>query len=188
MIDNHSGPFSTRPNTVRLAQALIWLQFTAIIGLYTLGLNFVLAATTAAASDETTTEVLLHGGVERWALVATSIAVTGSLPIIAVQLGRRNESAIRAAWYALAFVPFCMYVWVAARAYMATFPDGPEFFISATAMLVVCASMPATILLCLATPSSRAWFASAHLEEELIEAEAEAEAADALELAGSATR
>ncbi|MCH7232896.1 hypothetical protein L0U85_18850 [Glycomyces sp. L485] len=173
---SHPGPPSTKPNTVRVAQALIWIEFTAIVGLYTIGLNFLLAATTAAASDETTIEVLLSGGAERWVLVLTSIAVTGSLPLIAVQLGRRREAAIKAAWYALAFVPFCMYVWVATRAYMATFPDGPEFFISAGAMLLVCGSMPTAILLLLATPSSRAWFASAHLAEELDALESEADA------------
>lgn len=155
---SRNGPSLTKPNTVRVAQALIWLEFAAITGLYLLGLNFVLAATTATASDETTAEVLLAGGVERWILVLISTAVTASLPVIATQLGRRNGSAIAAAWYALAFVPFCMYVWVVARAYMATFPDGPEFFVSAGAMFAVCASMPATILLCLTSPSARAWF------------------------------
>jgi hypothetical protein len=155
---SQDGPTLTKPNTVRVAQALIWLEFVAIVGLYTLGLYFVLAATTAAASDESTIEVLLAGGAERWVLVLISTAVTASLPVIATQLGRRNRTAIAAAWYSLAFVPFCMYVWVFVRAYLATFPDGPEFFVSSGAMLVVCASLPAAILLCLSSPSSRAWF------------------------------
>lgn len=158
MTASQTGPSLTKPNTVRVAQALIWLEFTAIVGLYALGLNFLLAATTAAASHETTVEVLLAGGVQRWILVLISIAVTASLPVIAARLGRRDASAVAAAWYALAIVPFCMYVWVVARAYTATFPDGPEFFVSAGAMFAVCATMPTTILLCLATPSARAWF------------------------------
>lgn len=152
------GPLSSRPIAVRLAQALIWVQFTAIVGLYSIGVYFLLAATTAAASRETTAEVLLAGGLERWILVLIATAVTVSLPVIATRLGRRDKRAIEAAWYALAFVPFCMYAWVVVRAYMATFPEGPEFFLSAGAMFVVCASLPAAIFLCLAMPSARAWF------------------------------
>ena len=159
MKTSHSGHSPAKPNTVWVAQALIWLEFAAIVGLYGIGLNFVLAAS-ATAGDETATEMLLYGGPERWILVLTSVAVTASLPVIAIRLGGRSESARSAAWYALAFVPFCMYVWVVARAYMATFPDGPEFFIGAGAMLLVCASFPTAILLCLASPSSRAWFAA----------------------------
>ncbi|HLU28193.1 MAG TPA: hypothetical protein VKZ65_07115 [Glycomyces sp.] len=178
---SESGPSLNKPNTVRVAQALIWLEFTAIVGLYCIGLHFLFAATTAAASDESTVEVLLAGGVERWLLVLVATAVTVSLPVIATQLGRRNGSAVAAAWYALAIVPFCMYAWVVARAYTATFPDGPEFFVSSGAMFVVCASMPTAILLCLATPSARAWFASARLAEELDALETEAELETELE-------
>jgi hypothetical protein len=180
---NEPGPSLTKPSTVRVAQALIWFEFTAIVGLYCIGLNFLLAATTATASDESTVEVLLAGGVERWLLVLIATAVTASLPVIAIQLGRRNGSAVAAAWYALAIVPFCMYAWAVARAYTATFPDGPEFFVSSGAMFAVCASPPTAILLCLTTPSARAWFASAHLSEELdaLETEAEAEAEAELE-------
>lgn len=180
---SENGPSMTKPNTVRVAQALIWLEFIAITGLYLVGLNFLLAATTATASDETTAEVLLAGGAERWFLVLVSTAVTVSLPVIATQLGRRNGSAVAAAWYALAFVPLCMYVWVVARAYTATFPDGPEFFVSAGAMFAVCASMPTVILLCLASPSSRAWFKA---EEKV--AAPKAAFARPRELAGSGAR
>ncbi len=178
MKTSEPGPSLNKPNTVRVAQALIWLEFTAIVGLYCIGLNFLLAATTATASDESTADVLLSGGVERWLLVLVATAVTASLPVIATQLGRRNGAAVAGAWYALAVVPFCMYAWVVARAYMATFPDSPEFFVSSGAMLVVCGSLPTVILLCLATPSARAWFASARLAEELdaLETEADIEA------------
>ncbi|WP_100447813.1 hypothetical protein [Glycomyces xiaoerkulensis] len=161
MRPSHTGHTDTRPKAVLAAQALIWVQFAAIAALYGLGATFLLAATMSASSVETPLEVVNGGGAERWILALTAVAVTASLPPIAVRLGSRRPGAVRAAWYALAFVPGGMYVWIVARAYLATLPDHPEFFLSAGAMLVVCGSLPAVTLLCLSSRSARAWFAPA---------------------------
>ncbi|GAB3224685.1 hypothetical protein GCM10027447_13540 [Glycomyces halotolerans] len=148
-----------KPNTVRAAQALIWVQFTTIAALYLLGLNFLTTAITTSSNDETMFDVVGGGGAERWILALTALGVTLSLPVIAIGLGRRDPAAVVAAWYALAFIPLGMYIWIVARAYVATFPDGPEFFISAGTMLAVCAAMPTGILLCLSSRAARTWFA-----------------------------
>lgn len=169
-----------KPKTVLTAQCLIWLQFAAIVWLYWLGTNFLVAATTGNSSSQTALSVMTGGGAERWILVLTALAITVSLPVIALRLGRRNAGAVRAAWYALALVPAAMYVWITARAYFATFPDSPEFFIGAAAMLVVCGALPTAALLCLSSRSARTWFTWA--EPATAEPEAPAEVK---ELAGA---
>ncbi len=171
---------TAKPKTVFTAQCLIWLQFAAIVGLYWLGVNFLVAATTATPSSQTALNVITGGGAERWILMLTALWVTVSLPVVAVQLGRRKAGAVRAAWYSLALIPAGMYVWITARAFFATFPDSLEFYIGAAAMLVVCGALPAVSLLCLSSRPARKWFAITE------PAEAEPETpVEAKELAGA---
>ncbi|THV40832.1 hypothetical protein [Glycomyces buryatensis] len=151
---------AVKPKTVMAAQALLWLQFIAITSLYTIGLGFVFAATTSDSSHDTMGDVLLSIDLERWVLILVSIGITAAMPVIAQRLGRRDDSAIVVAWYALAYIPFAMYLWIALRAYLATFPDDAPFFLSAAAMLVVCGAFPASILGCLSSKSAKAWFAT----------------------------
>ena len=171
MHSSRADAASARPRTVIAAQCLIWLQFAAIVALYWLGVSFLLSATSASTSDQTALEVIAGGGAERWILVLTALWVTASLPVVAIQLGRRRAGAVRAAWYSLALVPAGMYVWITARAFFATFPDSPEFYLGAAAMLVVCGALPTASLLCLSSRRARAWFASAAPAEPTAEAE-----------------
>lgn len=165
---------TAKPKTVLTAQCLIWLQFAAIVGLYWLGVNFLLAATTSASSGRTALSVMTGGGAERWILALTALWITVSLPVVAIQLGRRKAGAVRAAWYSLALIPAGMYVWITARAFFATFPDSPEFYIGAAAMLVVCGALPTVSLLCLSSRPARQWFTADAPTEPAPEAPAEA--------------
>jgi hypothetical protein len=162
----HTGP-SAKPKTVLAAQTVIWLQFAAIMLLYSFGLRFLFDATRAASSDRTMLDVIGSIDVERLVTILLSVAITVSMPFIATRLGQRRAHAVKVAWWALAIVPGAMFAWILGRAYFATFPDEAPFFLSAAAMLVVCGSFPTAALLLLRARASKAWFAAEELFEEI---------------------
>ena len=166
MRPRHTGP-SAKPKTVLAAQFVIWLQFAAILLLYSFGLRFLFDATRAASSDRTMLDVIGSIDVERLVTILLSVAITVSMPFIATRLGQRRAHAVKVAWWALAIVPGAMFAWILGRAYFATFPDEAPFFLSAAAMLVVCGSFPTVTLLLLRARASRAWFAAEELFEEI---------------------
>lgn len=161
-----TGP-SAKPKTVLAAQGVIWLQFTAILLVYSIGVRFLFDATRSSSSHETMLDVIGSIGLENLVTILLSVAITVSMPFIATRLGQRRAEAVRTAWWALAYVPLAMYAWILGRAYFATFPDEAPFFLSAAAMLVVCGSFPTAALLLLRTRGARAWFAAAELFEEI---------------------
>jgi uncharacterized membrane protein YhaH (DUF805 family) len=162
----HHGP-PAKPKTVLAAQGVIWLQFAAILLIYSIGVRFLFDATTSSSSHDSMLDVIGSIDLERLVTILLSIAVTVSMPFIATRLGRRRAHAVKAAWWALAIIPAAMYLWILGRAYFATFPDEAPFFVSAAAMLVVCGSFPTVILLLLRTRASKAWFAAEELFEEI---------------------
>jgi len=161
-----TGP-SARPKTVLAAQAVIWLQFAAIMLVYSIGVRFLFDATRSDSSHETMLDVIGSIDLERLVTILLSVAITVSMPFIATRLGRRRAHAVTAAWWALAYVPLAMYTWILGRAYFATFPDEAPFFLSAAAMLIVCGSFPTATLLLLRTKGAKAWFAAEELFEEI---------------------
>jgi hypothetical protein len=171
-----AGP-SAKPKTVLAAQGVVWLQFAAITLVYSIGVRFLFDATRSDSSHETMLDVVSSIGLENAVTILLSVAITVSMPFIAVRLGQRRAHAVTAAWWALAIVPFAMYLWILGRAYFATFPDEAPFFLSAAAMLVVCGSFPTATLLLLRSRAARAWFAAEALFEEI-----DRELADAPEL------
>ncbi|HEX2145343.1 MAG TPA: hypothetical protein VHG10_12630 [Glycomyces sp.] len=174
-----TGP-SAKPKSVLAAQLVIWLQFAAILLVYSFGVRFLFAATTSPSSDETMLGIVGSIDLERLVTILFSIAITVSMPFIATRLGRRRAHAVTAAWWALAIVPGAMFAWIFGRAYFATFPDEAPFFLSAAAMLVVCGSFPTAALLLLRARASRAWFAAEALFEEI-----DRELSDTAELAAA---
>lgn len=162
---NH-GP-SAKPKTVLAAQGVIWLQFAAILLLYSIGVRFLFDATRSSSSHDTMLDVVGSISLERLVTILLSVAVTVSMPFIAARLGQRRAYAVKAAWWALAIVPAAMFTWIFSRAYFATFPDEAPFFISAAAMVVVCGSFPTATLLLLRNRASKAWFAAEELFEEI---------------------
>ncbi|MCD0444800.1 hypothetical protein LO763_14365 [Glycomyces sp. A-F 0318] len=161
-----TGPSAT-PKTVIAAQGVIWLQFAAIMLLYSFGLRFLFDATRSDSSERSMLGVIGSIGLENAVTILLSVAITVSMPFIATRLGQRRAHAVTAAWWALAIVPFTMYLWILGRAYFATFPDEAPFFLSAAAMLVVCGSFPTATLLLLRSRGARAWFAAEALFEEI---------------------
>ncbi|SDD97528.1 hypothetical protein [Glycomyces harbinensis] len=161
-----TGP-SAKPKTVLAAQGVIWLQFAAIVLVYSIGVRFLFDATRSESSHETMLDIVSGIGLENAVTILLSVAITVSMPFIAIRLGQRRAHAVRAAWWALAIVPFAMYLWILGRAYFATFPDEAPFFLSAAAMLVVCGSFPTATLLLLRARGARAWFAAEVLFEEI---------------------
>lgn len=161
-----TGP-SAVPKTVIAAQGVIWLQFAAILLVYSIGVRFLFDATSSGSSHRTMLGVIGSIGLENAVTILLSVAITVSMPFIATRLGRRRAHAVTAAWWALAIVPFAMYLWILGRAYFATFPDEAPFFMSAAAMLVVCGSFPTATLLLLRSRAARAWFAAEALFEEI---------------------
>jgi hypothetical protein len=162
----HHGP-SAKPKSVLAAQGVIWLQFAAIVLLYSIGVRFLFDATRSSSSHDSMLDVIGSIDLERLVTILLSVAVTVSMPFIATRLGRRRAHAVKAAWWALAIVPGAMYLWILGRAYFATFPDEAPFFVSAIAMLVVCGSFPTATLLLLRSKASKAWFAAEELFEEI---------------------
>lgn len=166
MRPRHTGP-SAKPKTVLAAQFVIWLQFAAILLLYSIGVRFLFDATRADSSHQTMLDVIGSIDIERLVTIALSVAITVSMPFIATRLGQRRAHAATAAWWALAIVPGAMYAWILGRAYFATFPDEAPFFVSAALMLVVCGSFPTAALLLLRSKAAKAWFAAEELFEEI---------------------
>jgi hypothetical protein len=173
---------SAKPKAVLAAQSVLWLQFLAIMLIYSIGLRFLFDATRSASSHDTMLDVIGSIGAENLVTILLSVAITVSMPFIAAGIGRRRARVVTIAWWALAIVPSAMYLWVLARAYFATFPDEAPFFMSAAAMLVVCGSFPTAVLLLLRTRAARAWFAAGELFDDLdreLSDTAEIEAANA---------
>ncbi|THV27581.1 hypothetical protein [Glycomyces paridis] len=166
MRPSHAGP-PAKPKTVLAAQGVIWLQFAAILLVYSIGLRFLFDATRSDSSHETMLDVVGSIGLDNIVTILLSVAITVSMPFIATRLGQRRAHAVKAAWWALAIVPLAMYAWILGRAYFATFPDEAPFFMSAAAMLLVCGSFPTAALLLLRTRGARAWFAAEELFEEI---------------------
>lgn len=166
MRPRHHGP-SAKPKSVLAAQGVIWLQFTAIVVLYSIGVRFLFDATRSSSSHDTMLDVIGSIDLERVVTILLSVAVTVSMPFIAGRLGRRRAHAVKAAWWALAIVPGAMFLWILGRAYFATFPDEAPFFVSAAAMLVVCGSFPTVTLLLLRSKAAKAWFAAEELFQEI---------------------
>ncbi|MEU6857957.1 hypothetical protein AB0B28_03635 [Glycomyces sp. NPDC046736] len=166
MRPSHAGP-PVKPKTVLAAQGVVWLQFAAILFVYSMGLRFLFDATRSTSSHETMLDIISGIGLENAVTILLSVAITVSMPFIAIRLGQRRAHAVKAAWWALAIIPLGMYAWILGRAYFATFPDEAPFFLSAAVMLVVCGSFPTATLLLLRTRAARAWFAAAELFEEI---------------------
>ena len=53
----HHGP-AAKPKTVLAAQGVIWLQFTAIVVLYSIGVRFLFDATRSSSSHDSMLDVI----------------------------------------------------------------------------------------------------------------------------------